>query len=395
MHIDTHLGVDVLAHEADEQLSVLIELTAPELAGDLPRRSAGAAGRAGPQRLHAGRAPRRGTDCSARPDRAAAPDRQPRPGRLRRRGADRSAGAHRSPTGWPRTPRSMPSTRAAPPTCPPVRSAGCRRPAAPPAPPAPHRSRRPTATRTRASPTPPGCARSRPARRGSRCARPPWAWGWGTTRTCWARSPRAAGATSCSPRAPTRPCAPWPLRSTTCWLRWHRPRASASSWSRRCGVCGWHNDLPAHATSDGVVVELGEFHAGETRRLLVTFDVPGLPALGLAAVARLELTWVEPPALVQHTVSVPLHVNARCPAPRPPGGSPTRSWRPRIWFCARPRQRAGRRRRACAPVTSRERLARSVLAAPPCSARAGPGPTRRRRRPASAAGPARPPGAGR
>ena len=42
----------------------------------------------------------------------------------------------------------------------------------------------------------------------------------------------------------------------------------------------------------------------------MTFDVPGLPALGLAAVARLELTWVEPPALVQHTVSVPLHVNS-------------------------------------------------------------------------------------
>ena len=38
MHIDTHLGVDVLAHEADEQLSVLIELTAPARPATYPGR---------------------------------------------------------------------------------------------------------------------------------------------------------------------------------------------------------------------------------------------------------------------------------------------------------------------------------------------------------------------
>ena len=69
------------------------------------------------------------------------------------------------------------------------------------------------------------------------------------------------------------------------------------------------NDMPSTRTPDGVLIELGAFHSGEKRRLVITFDVPGIPALGLAQVASLEFTWVELPAMRQHTVTVPVHVN--------------------------------------------------------------------------------------
>ena len=37
------------------------------------------------------------------------------------------------------------------------------------------------------------------------------------------------------------------------------------------------------------MIELGAFYAGETRKLILTFDVPGIPALGLAEVATLDV----------------------------------------------------------------------------------------------------------
>ena len=69
------------------------------------------------------------------------------------------------------------------------------------------------------------------------------------------------------------------------------------------------NDLPAHATDDGVLVELGSFWSGELRKLVVTFDIPGIPALGLAQIATLELRYVKLPDLVEETVTMPVHVN--------------------------------------------------------------------------------------
>ena len=69
------------------------------------------------------------------------------------------------------------------------------------------------------------------------------------------------------------------------------------------------NDLPVVGLPDGVMVELGSFYAGETRRVLVKLDVPGIAALGLAQVATLEFTHVSQPDLVQHTTTVPVHVN--------------------------------------------------------------------------------------
>ncbi len=69
------------------------------------------------------------------------------------------------------------------------------------------------------------------------------------------------------------------------------------------------NDLPAHATDDGILVELGSFWSGELRKLVLTFDVPAMPALGLAQIATLELRYVALPDLVEHTVTLPVHVN--------------------------------------------------------------------------------------
>ncbi|HTJ40310.1 MAG TPA: VWA domain-containing protein [Dactylosporangium sp.] len=69
------------------------------------------------------------------------------------------------------------------------------------------------------------------------------------------------------------------------------------------------NDLPTSVVEDGVLVELGSFYAAETRRLVLTFDVPAIADLGPAPVAELAFTYVELPALVQHTVTVPLQVN--------------------------------------------------------------------------------------
>ncbi|PWU51818.1 hypothetical protein DLJ47_20515 [Micromonospora sp. S4605] len=69
------------------------------------------------------------------------------------------------------------------------------------------------------------------------------------------------------------------------------------------------NDLPVTTSNDGLLVELGSFYADETRKVLLTFDVPAIAALGLAQIASLRFTWVELPGLTQHTVTVPLHVN--------------------------------------------------------------------------------------
>ena len=69
------------------------------------------------------------------------------------------------------------------------------------------------------------------------------------------------------------------------------------------------NELSVVGLDDGILIELGSFYAAETRKIVLTLDVPGIPALGLAEVARLEFGYVALPALTQHTVTVPLHVN--------------------------------------------------------------------------------------
>jgi Ca-activated chloride channel family protein len=69
------------------------------------------------------------------------------------------------------------------------------------------------------------------------------------------------------------------------------------------------NDLPTTTTGDGIMAELGSFYSDETRKLVLTFEIPAVAALGLTQVATCEFTWVELPSLMQHTLTVPLHVN--------------------------------------------------------------------------------------
>ncbi len=68
-----------------------------------------------------------------------------------------------------------------------------------------------------------------------------------------------------------------------------RPRGSVES------LTIW-NDLPSTPIADGVMIELGDLWAGETRKLLLSFTVPALPGLGLAEIGTLELRYVTVPA---------------------------------------------------------------------------------------------------
>lgn len=70
-----------------------------------------------------------------------------------------------------------------------------------------------------------------------------------------------------------------------------------------------YNDLPGHATDDGIMLELGDLAAGEERKLVLTFDVPAMTGLGLAKVADVRLRWVALPELEEHTIDAPVMVN--------------------------------------------------------------------------------------
>lgn len=69
------------------------------------------------------------------------------------------------------------------------------------------------------------------------------------------------------------------------------------------------NDLSVAGLPDGVLIELGSLYSGETRKLILTFAVPGIPSLGLAEIATLQLGYVALPSLEQETVTLPIHVN--------------------------------------------------------------------------------------
>jgi len=69
------------------------------------------------------------------------------------------------------------------------------------------------------------------------------------------------------------------------------------------------NDLEVTPVDNGLQVELGSLWAGEERKLVLVFDVPQLPALGLTEIAALELRYVDTVELNEETVTIPLHVN--------------------------------------------------------------------------------------
>jgi Ca-activated chloride channel family protein len=70
-----------------------------------------------------------------------------------------------------------------------------------------------------------------------------------------------------------------------------------------------YNDLPAHAVDGGVMAELGDLWAGEERKLLLGLTVPAIATLGVAQIAELELRYVTLPDLSEQTVTLPISVN--------------------------------------------------------------------------------------
>ncbi len=69
------------------------------------------------------------------------------------------------------------------------------------------------------------------------------------------------------------------------------------------------NDLPVTAIEDGFMAELGDLHAGETRRVLLEIDVPAMSGLGLRQVCDLELRWVEIESMKSRLAKIPVSIN--------------------------------------------------------------------------------------
>lgn len=68
--------------------------------------------------------------------------------------------------------------------------------------------------------------------------------------------------------------------------------------------------IEADANGDKVVVvPLGDLYSGETRELLVHFDVPGIAGLGLHALAEVMIDYVTLPDLTAQTITWPVTVN--------------------------------------------------------------------------------------
>ena len=81
------------------------------------------------------------------------------------------------------------------------------------------------------------------------------------------------------------------------------------TWSHYVAGIDVLNDLTVTGLPDGAMLELGSFYAGETRRLVITLKIPSIAALGLVQVATLTFTHVSLPDLVQHVTTLPVHVN--------------------------------------------------------------------------------------
>ncbi|WP_022926746.1 vWA domain-containing protein [Patulibacter americanus] len=69
-----------------------------------------------------------------------------------------------------------------------------------------------------------------------------------------------------------------------------------------------YNDLPVSEVDGGFRVELGNFMSGEDRKLLLRVAIPAKADLGLARVCDLRLRWTDVATLKTQTVDVPVHV---------------------------------------------------------------------------------------
>jgi Ca-activated chloride channel family protein len=67
---------------------------------------------------------------------------------------------------------------------------------------------------------------------------------------------------------------------------------------------------PSRRLPDGsLVVELGDFRSGESRRLLLRLEIPGQSCPGPATVTALEAAYVDPATLTAHTAVLPVTVD--------------------------------------------------------------------------------------
>jgi len=105
------------------------------------------------------------------------------------------------------------------------------------------------------------------------------------------------------------------------------------------------NDLSVVTIEGGFMVELGDFHSGEERKLLLAIDVPAMAGLGLKQVCELELQWVDVDSLDSHTVKIPVHVNV-VPGDQAAGRIPDATVPHRARLPDRPARKAPGRRRA-------------------------------------------------
>ena len=69
------------------------------------------------------------------------------------------------------------------------------------------------------------------------------------------------------------------------------------------------NDLPGHVVDSAILTDLGDLYAGETRRVVVAFEVPATDQLGMVEIAQLTFTYTGLPDLEQHTVTIPVTIN--------------------------------------------------------------------------------------
>jgi Ca-activated chloride channel homolog len=69
------------------------------------------------------------------------------------------------------------------------------------------------------------------------------------------------------------------------------------------------NDLAGYVVDSQIMTDIGDLYAGENRRLVVSFEVPGIAELGMVQIAQLTFSYTAMPSLEQHTVTVPVTVN--------------------------------------------------------------------------------------
>lgn len=69
------------------------------------------------------------------------------------------------------------------------------------------------------------------------------------------------------------------------------------------------NDLPGHVAGKSILTDVGDLYSGESRRVVIAFEVPAMAKLGMVEIAELTFSYTGLPDLVQHTVKVPITVN--------------------------------------------------------------------------------------